>query len=100
MKAVIYWDNYEAKQRAEALFDKILANYQLVNIKPVNVTKQRHKWSAWFENGDSWQCLAPCENARGIKANFVYIPYNTYGEMKMRAVATAVTLPYNGVIYY
>ena len=100
MKAVIYWDNYEAKQKAEALFDQILANYQFINIKLLKVTKQRHKWSAWFENGDSWQCLAPCECVRGIKANLVYIPYNIYGQMRERAIAMAVAQPYHGVIYY
>ena len=100
MKAVIYWDNYEAKQKAEALFEQILTNYQFINIKLLKVTKQRHKWSAWFENGDSWQCLAPYECVRGIKANLVYIPYNIYGQMKERAIATAVAQPFNGVIYY
>ena len=100
MKAVIYWDNYEAKQKAEALFDQILANYQFINIKLLKVTKQRHKLSAWFENGDSWQCLAPYECVRGIKANLVYIPYNIYGQMRERAIATAVAQPFNGVIYY
>ena len=100
MKAVIYWDNYEAKLRAEALFDQILANYQFVNIKPVKVTKQRHKQSAWFENGDSWQCIAPCKNLRGIKANLVYIPYGANDYLKEIAILTAVAQPYHGVIYY
>ena len=43
---------------------------------------------------------SPCECARAIKANIVYIPDNIYSQMKERAVATAVAQPYHGVIYY
>ena len=100
MKGVIYFTNLENKERAEALFEQNIANYQFIGIKPIKVTRQRHKQSAHFENGDCWQCIAPCECVRGIKANLVYIPYNIYGQMKERAIATAVAQPYHGVIYY
>ena len=100
MKGIIYWTSLDTKEQAEALFDQIVTNYQFIKIKPIKITRQRHKLSAQFENGDMWQCIAPCENIRGIKANLVYIPHNIYGQMKERAIATAVAQPYHGVIYY
>ena len=100
MKGVIYFTNLENKERAEALFEQTIANYQFIGIKATKVTRQRHKASAHFENGDCWQCIAPCENARGIKTNLAYIPYDAWGRVQEIAISTAVAKPYHGVIYY
>lgn len=100
MNGIIFWIDLPTKEQAEKKFDQIIENYKFINIKPIKVIRQRHKMSAHFENGDCWQCLAPLKDTRGIKANLVYIPQNICGGMKMRAIATAVAKPYNGVIYY
>jgi hypothetical protein len=100
MKGVIYFTNLENKERAEALFEQTIVNYQFIGIKPIKVTRQRHKLSAHFENGDCWQCIAPCENARGIKTNLAYVPYDAWGRVQEIAISTAVAQPYHGVIYY
>ena len=100
MKGVIYFTSLDTKEGAEALFNQTIANYQFINIKPIKVTRQRHKMCAQFENGDMWQCIAPCENVRGIKANLVYVPYEVWGRLKEIAISTAVAQPYHGVIYY
>lgn len=100
MKGVIYWTNKNSRERAEALFEQIVANYRFINIKPILIIHQQNKMSAQFENGDMWQCLAPCKNLRGIKANLVYIPYEAEDYPKEIAIFTAVAQPYHGVIYY
>ena len=100
MIGVIYFTSLDTKERAEALFEQTIANYQFIGIKPIKVTRQRHKASAHFENGDCWQCIAPCGNLRGVKANLVYIPHEAWGHPKEIAIATAVAKPYHGVIYY
>ena len=100
MRGIIYWTDLETKEQAEKMFDQIVANYHFINAKPIKVTRQRHKLSAIFENGDMWQCIAPCNNIRGTKANIVYLPKTAYGRIKENAIATAVAQPYHGVIYY
>lgn len=100
MTGIIYFTHLNNKYQAEALFNQTIANYQFIGIKPTKVTRQRHKLSAHFENGDCWQCIAPCEKMRGIKANLVYIPHDARGRTKETAISTAVAKPYNGVIYY
>ena len=100
MKGVIYWTNKNSRERAEALFEQTIANYHFINIEPIQINHQRNKMLAQFENGDMWQCIAPCKNLRGIKANLVYIPYEADGYLKEIAISTAVAQPYHGVVYY
>jgi hypothetical protein len=100
MKGVIYWTSENSRKRAEALFEQTIANYHFINIKSIQITHQRNKMSAQFENGDMWQCLAPRGDLRGIKANLVYIPYEAEGHPKEIAISTAVAQPYHGVVYY
>ena len=100
MKGIIYFTNLDNKERAEALFDQTIANYEFIGIKPIKTIRQRNKMSVQFENGDYWQCIAPCGNLRGIKTNLAYIPYGICGHLLEIAISTAVAQPYHGVIYY
>ena len=100
MKGVIYFTNLDNKERAEALFDQTITNYEFIGIKSIKIIRQRNRLSVQFENGDYWQCITPRGDLRGIKANLVYIPYGVCGHPLEIAISTAVAQPYHGVIYY
>lgn len=98
MKGIVYGSTFE---RADKQLEKIIREYDLVNIQKLSERKNRRMHEVMYANGDYWEALSARESYRGKICNIAYID-GTIEKNLIRDVVnpTIKARPYRAYHYY
>lgn len=98
MKGIVYGNTFE---RADKQLEKIIKEYDLVNIQKLSERKNQRRHEIVYANGDYWEALSACESCRGKSCNIAYIDGTIEKNLIVNVVnPTIKAMPYRAYHYY
>lgn len=96
MKGVI-WHNNNYSEALEQL-EKIIKNYERMNIPIARQCSTKNNTSVIFENGDTWEVIAAIERSRGKRCNIAYVERNIDSNIYQTIICrTIIDFPFSAI---
>lgn len=93
---------YKNQKNGKQQLQKIIKDYEDLNIKTVKAITFNDYNKVKFENGDFWKAVPFSSNSRGQRCNIAYVEWNITKEEIYTVIEPMLTLkPYNAIhIFY
>lgn len=98
MKAIIYCQEINTSMNK---LNKIMKNYERMNIKTAITRGSRNSAFIVFKNGDEWTVVIANDGSRGRACNIAYIDKNIDKEVVQTVIMPTIkALPYGAYNFY
>jgi len=99
MRGIIFYKNQE---NGRYQLQRIIKDYEDLNIETVKIKTSNNYDEVEFENGDFWKAVPFSFDSRGQRCNIAYVEWNITKEEIYTVIEPMLTLkPYNAIhIFY